>query len=80
MALLAGFDVRAVAPQGDKVTRRRWRPGGSGQCEDGAGRGTIASCARCMRSRRAHDDEVDAASGAFGELVRVVRQQGTQQG
>lgn len=83
VALLAGFDVRAVMPQGDKVTRAKPL---AAQAE--AGNVKIVRGAwndRFLRTLHAfpdgaHDDEVDAASGAFGELVRVVRQQGTQQG
>ena len=83
VALLAGFDVRAVAPQGDKIMRAKPL---AAQAE--AGNVKVVRGAwndRFLRTLHAfpegaHDDEVDAASGAFNELQRVVRQQGTHQG
>lgn len=83
VAMLAGYDVRAVAPQGDKVMRAK---GLAAQAE--AGNVKLVRGAwndRFLRTLHAfpdgaHDDEVDGASGAFNDLVKVVREQGTQQG
>jgi predicted phage terminase large subunit-like protein len=83
VTMLAGYDVRAVAPQGDKVMRAK---GLAAQAEAGnvkLVRGTWND--RFLRTLHefpegAHDDEVDAASGAFNELVKVVRVQGTVAG
>jgi len=83
VTMLAGYDVRAVLPQGDKITRSK---GLAAQAE--AGNVKIVRGAwndRFLRTLHqfpdgAHDDEVDAASGAFNELVRSVRQPGTQRG
>ncbi len=82
-AMLAGYDVRAVSPQGDKVMRAK---GLAAQTEAGnvkIVRGPWND--RFLRTLHAfpdgaHDDEVDAASGAFNELARVSRQPSTQQG
>ena len=82
-ALLAGYDVRAVQPQGDKVMRAK---GLAAQAE--AGNVKLVRGAwndRFLRTLHAfpegaHDDEVDAASGAFNDLVKVVREQGTVRG
>lgn len=83
-AMLAGYDVRAVPPQGDKVLRAK---GLAAQAE--AGNVKVVRGAwndRFLRTLHqfpdgAHDDAVDAASGAFNELVRgPVRQPGSHQG
>lgn len=83
-ALLAGYDVRAVQPQGDKVMRAK---GLAAQAE--AGNVKIIRGLWNDRFLRilhqfpdgAHDDAVDAASGAFNELARgPMRQPGSQQG
>lgn len=83
VTMLAGYDVRAVAPLGDKITRAK---GLAAQAEAGnvkLVRGPWND--RYLRTLHGfpdapHDDEVDASSGAFNELVRVVRQAGTMQG
>jgi len=83
VTMLAGYDVRPVPPQGDKITRAK---GLAAQAE--AGNVKIVRGAwndRYLRTLHsfpdgAHDDEVDASSGAFNELVRTVRQPGTQRG
>jgi len=83
VALLVGFDVRAVAPQGDKITRAKPL---AAQAE--AGNVKIVRGAwndRFLRTLHAfpdgaHDDEVDAAAGAFQELAKTPREQRTQQG
>lgn len=83
-AMLAGYDVRAVPPQGDKVMRAK---GLAAQAE--AGNVKVVRGAwndRFLRTLHqfpdgAHDDAVDAASGAFNELARgPVRQPGSHQG
>ena len=82
-AMLAGYDVRAVQPQGDKIMRAK---GLAAQAL--AGNVKVVRGAwndRFLRTLHefpdgAHDDEVDAASGAFNELARVSRQPSTQQG
>lgn len=82
-ALLAGFDVRAVAPQGDKITRAKPL---AAQTE--AGNVKLVRGAwndRFLRTLHAfpdgaHDDEVDAAAGAFQELAKTPREQSTRQG
>jgi predicted phage terminase large subunit-like protein len=83
VALLAGFDVRAVIPQGDKVSRAKplaaQAEAGNVKVVRGAWNGRFLSTLHAFPGG-AHDDEVDAASGAFNELARVVREQGTQQG
>jgi predicted phage terminase large subunit-like protein len=83
VAMLAGFDVRAVPPQGDKVTRAK---GLAAQAE--AGNVKLLRGAWNNRYLKvlhefpegAHDDEVDASSGAFNELVRESRQPSTMRG
>jgi predicted phage terminase large subunit-like protein len=83
VTMLAGYDVRPVPPLGDKVTRAK---GLAAQAEAGnikILRGPWND--RFLRTLHsfpdgAHDDEVDAASGAFNELVREVRQPTTQRG
>ncbi len=83
VTMMAGYDVRAVSPQGDKVTRSK---GLAAQAEAGnvkIVRGTWND--RYLRTLHAfpdgaHDDEVDASSGAFNDLVREVRQPTTQRG
>ncbi len=83
ITLLAGYDVRAITPQGDKITRAKPF---AAQAEAGnvkLVRGPWND--RFLRTLHGfpdapHDDEVDAASGAFNELVREVRQAGTRQG
>ena len=83
-AMLAGYDVRAVQPQGDKVMRAK---GLAAQAE--AGNVKLVRGAwndRFLRTLHAfpegpHDDEVDGASGAFNELARgPLRQSGSHQG
>jgi len=83
VSMLAGFDARSIPPQGDKVTRAK---GLAAQAEVG----NVKVLRAPWNSRflatlhdfpeAAHDDEVDAASGAFNELVREVRQPGTLRG
>ena len=83
VTMLAGYDVKAVAPQGDKITRAKPL---AAQAE--AGNVKLVRGAwndRFLRTLHGfpdapHDDEVDAASGAFNELVRVPRQPGSAQG
>lgn len=83
ISMMAGYDVRAVSPQGDKVTRAK---GLAAQAEAGnvkIVRGPWND--RYLRTLHgfpdaAHDDEVDASSGAFNDLVREVRQPTTQRG
>ena len=83
VSMMAGYDVRAVSPQGDKVTRAK---GLAAQAEAGnvkLVRGPWND--RYLRTLHAfpdgaHDDEVDASSGAFNDLVREVRQPTTQRG
>jgi predicted phage terminase large subunit-like protein len=83
VTMMAGYDVRAVSPQGDKVTRAK---GLAAQAEAGnvkLVRGPWND--RYLRTLHsfpegAHDDEVDASSGAFNDLVREVRQPSTQRG
>jgi len=83
VTMMAGYDVRAVSPQGDKVTRAK---GLAAQAEAGnikLVRGPWND--RYLRTLHAfpdgpHDDEVDASSGAFNDLVREVRQPTTQRG
>jgi predicted phage terminase large subunit-like protein len=83
VTMMAGYDVRAVSPQGDKVTRSK---GMAAQAEAGnvkLVRGPWND--RYLRTLHsfpegAHDDEVDASSGAFNDLVREVRQPSTQRG
>ncbi len=83
VTMLAGYDVRAITPQGDKITRAKPF---AAQAEAGnvkLVRGPWND--RFLRTLHGfpdapHDDEVDASSGAFNELVRAVRQAGTQQG
>jgi len=83
VSMMAGYDVRAVSPQGDKVTRAK---GLAAQAEAGnvkIVRGPWND--RYLRTLHAfpdgaHDDEVDASSGAFNDLVREVRQPTTQRG
>jgi predicted phage terminase large subunit-like protein len=83
VTMMAGYDVRTVSPQGDKVTRAK---GLAAQAEAGnvkLVRGPWND--RYLRTLHsfpegAHDDEVDASSGAFNDLVREVRQPSTQRG
>jgi predicted phage terminase large subunit-like protein len=83
VTMMAGYDVRAVSPQGDKVTRAK---GLAAQAEAGNVkllRGPWND--RYLRTLHsfpegAHDDEVDASSGAFNDLVREVRQPTTMRG
>ena len=83
VSMMAGYDVRAVSPQGDKVTRAK---GLAAQAEAGnvkIVRGPWND--RYLRTLHAfpdgaHDDEVDASSGAFNDLVREVRQPTTMRG
>jgi predicted phage terminase large subunit-like protein len=83
VTMMAGYDVRAVSPQGDKVQRAK---GLAAQAEAGnvkIVRGPWND--RYLRTLHsfpdgAHDDEVDASSGAFNDLVREVRQPTTQRG
>lgn len=83
VTMMAGYDVRAVSPQGDKVTRSK---GLAAQAEAGnvkIVRGPWND--RYLRTLHAfpdgaHDDEVDASSGAFNDLVREVRQPTTMRG
>ncbi len=83
VTMMAGYDVRAVSPQGDKVTRAK---GLAAQAEAGnvkLVRGPWND--RYLRTLHAfpdgaHDDEVDASSGAFNDLVREVRQPTTMRG
>ena len=84
VTMLPGYDARAVLPQGDKVMRAK---GLAAQAEAGnvkLVRGTWND--RFLRTLHAfpdgaHDDEVDASSGAFNELVRgPMRQSGSHQG
>lgn len=83
ISMLAGYDVRAVSPQGDKIMRAK---GLAAQAEAGnvkIVRGPWND--RFLRTLHAfpdgaHDDEVDGASGAFNELARVARQPSTQRG
>lgn len=72
VAMLAGYDVHSLRPQGDKVLRAK---GLAAQAEVGnvkLVRGAWND--RLLRQLHefpdgAHDDEVDAASGAFNELA-----------
>ena len=83
VTMMAGYDVRAVSPQGDKVQRAK---GLAAQAEAGnvkLVRGPWND--RYLRTLHsfpegAHDDEVDASSGAFNDLVREVRQPTTMRG
>lgn len=73
---LAGFDARAVTPQGDKITRAKPL---AAQAETGN-----VKLLRGEWNERwlthmhgqpdiAHDDEMDAASGAYNELVPAMK-------
>lgn len=83
IAMLAGYDVRYVSPQGDKVMRAK---GLSAQALAGNVKVVRGSWNdRWLRilhnfPEGAHDDEVDASSGAFNELVKETRQATTQRG
>lgn len=80
VSMLAGWDVRPVIPQGDKVLRAR---GLAAQAEAGnvkLVRGPWNE--RWLRTLHAfpdgaHDDEVDAAAGAFNELVAQTGRKGS---
>lgn len=76
VTMLAGYDVRGIVPQGDKVTRAK---GFSAQAYAGN-----VKLLRGPWNKRylstlhafpdgAHDDEVDASSGAFNELAKPSR-------
>lgn len=83
VSLLTGYDVRGLIPQGDKVMRAK---GLSAQAYAGN-----VKLLRGPWNRRylqtlhdfpdgAHDDEVDASSGAFNELAKEVRENRSQRG
>lgn len=83
-AMLAGYDVRAVQPQGDKVMRAKGLAAqalaGNVKLVRGAWNGRFLKILHEFPDG-AHDDEVDAASGAFNELARgPMRQPGSHQG
>lgn len=79
--LLAGYDARGVRPQGDKITRAR-----------GLSAQALAGNVKLLRGAwnqrwlthmhgqpdLPHDDEMDAASGAFNELVKIGRMSGAK--
>lgn len=79
---LAGFDARGIRPQGDKITRAR-----------GLSAQALAGNVKLLRGRwnerwltqmhgqpdLAHDDIMDASSGAFNELVQLQKWQGRTQ-
>lgn len=79
---LAGFDARGIRPQGDKITRAR-----------GLSAQALAGNVKLLRGRwnerwlthmhgqpdLAHDDIMDASSGAFNELVQSGKWQGRTQ-
>ena len=72
VTMLAGYDVRAIPPQGDKVTRAK---GLAAQAEAGNVKLVRGDWNNRYLStlhsfpEGAHDDEVDASSGAFNELT-----------
>jgi len=83
VSMLAGFDVRGIIPQGDKVMRAK---GLSAQAYAGN-----VKLLRGSWNRRylqtlhdfpdgAHDDLVDASSGSFNELAKTVRENRSQRG
>ena len=83
VSMLAGFDVRGIIPQGDKVVRAK---GLSAQAYAGN-----VKLLRGSWNRRylqtlhdfpdgAHDDLVDASSGSFNELAKTVRENRSQRG
>jgi predicted phage terminase large subunit-like protein len=83
-AMLAGYDVRAVQPQGDKVMRAKGLAAqalaGNVKLVRGAWNGRFLKVLHEFPDG-AHDDEVDAASGAFNDLARgPMRQPGSRQG
>jgi predicted phage terminase large subunit-like protein len=79
--LLAGFDVRTVPPQGDKITRAKPV---SAQAEAGnlrlvRGRWNEAYLTELESFPEGNKDQVDATSGAFAQCVRVMHVATTSQ-
>lgn len=83
VTMLAGYDVRAISPQGDKVTRAKpmaaQAEAGNVKLLRGAWNNRYLATLHAF-PEGAHDDEVDASTGAFNELVREVRQPSTLRG